>query len=453
MSFRDGFLWGVSTSSYQVEGAAREDGKGLSIWDVFCRKPGAVRDGHTGDVACDHYRRYGEDVALARSLGVNAMRFSLSWPRVLPDGVGAVNVAGLDFYERLVDELLRAGVRPFLALYHWDLPWALHLRGGWLNRDIAEWFADYARVVVDRLSDRVTDWITFVEPAAFLNAGYGSGQHAPGTPVGRRGLLLTSHHVALAHGRATQVIRRHARRPPRVSLSHVGACCLPATDRPEDIEAARLATAGVPGLTDPMTNAWLLDPIYLGAYPEADLASYGDDAPAVTDADLREIHQRPDFFALNYYNARHVRRGDDGRPALVKRDPPPGHRTAFGWTMEPEGLYWLPRFHHARYGVPIVVTENGMANLDWPSTDGAVHDPQRIDFHRRHLLALRRAAAEGAPVEGYFVWSLLDNFEWAEGYHKRFGLVYVDFDTQLRIPKDSARWYARVAASNGAELD
>ncbi len=440
MSFPRDFLWGVSTSSYQIEGAAREDGKGLSMGDVFCQRPGNIRHGHTGDVACDHYHRYREDVALMKSLGIRANRFSVSWPRVLPAGVGPVNEKGLAFYDRLVDELLAAGVWPFLALYHWDLPWELQLRGGWQNREIADWFAEYTRVLVTRLSDRVTDWVTFVEPAAFLG-GLTNGQHAPGLRLPRKEVLRALHHIHLAHGRAVQVIRQTAKRPVRVALSHVGKTVIPDTESAADIEAARHLTMFA---DETYNNAWLLDPIYRGEYPVADV-------PGLQDGDLKIIRQPLDFFALNFYHAEYGRAGANG-PETVARPVPPGHYTAFNWEMRPEGLYWAIRFMHERYGLPVTVTENGMANLDWPALDGQVHDPQRIDFIHRHLLSVRRALQEGLPVEGYFVWSLLDNFEWAEGYEKRFGLVYVDYATQRRIPKDSAHWYARVIANQGTPL-
>lgn len=454
MSFPRDFLWGVSTSSFQIEGAANEDGRGLSIWDVFCGRPGNIRNGHAGDVACDHYHRYREDVALMKQLGIRANRFSVSWPRVLPSGIGAVNEKGLAFYDRLVDELLAAGVRPFLALYHWDLPWELQCRGGWQNREIADWFAEYARVVVGRLSDRVTDWVTFVEPAAFLG-GLVHGKHAPGMRLPRREVLRAVHHVHLAHGRAARVIRECAKRTARIALSHVGKTVVPAGESAEDIEAARRLTMGEvesPFARDSWTNAWLLDPLYRGEYPAAQRAALGADAPEIRAGDMETICQPLDFFALNYYHAEHGRAGADGRPEPVARPVPPGHYTAFDWEMRPEGLYWAIRFFHERYGLPVTVTENGMANLDWPDLDGRVRDPQRIDFVRRHLRSVRRALAEGLPVDGYFAWSLLDNFEWAEGYEKRFGLVYVDYETQQRIPKDSARWYARTIAGNGADL-
>jgi len=449
MTFPKGFLWGVSTSSYQIEGGAFDDGKGPSIWDVFCRKPGAIAFGHTGDVACDFYHRHAEDIALMKQLGVRAHRFSVSWPRVMPEATGRVNEKGLAFYERIVDEMLAAGIRPLLALYHWDLPQEAHCRGGWLNRDIASWFAEYARVMVDRLSDRVTDWITFVEPVAFIGAGYAHDRHAPGLKLSRPEWLRAMHHVLLAHGRAAQVVRAHARRPPRVSLSHVGSCFIPGSADPRDIEAARMATFEAPAQADRWTNGWLLDPIYHGGYPERDLEFYGADAPPIAAGDMETIHQRPDFFALNYYFARYARMGPDGVPQFDPGPIPAGKRSAMGWTMLEEGLYWKARFAWERYQVPLFITENGMANLDWVALDGQVHDPQRIDFLRRHIGALGRACQDGVAVEGYLTWSFLDNFEWAEGYEKRFGLVYVDFDSQRRILKDSALWYQTVIARNG----
>ncbi len=450
MGFPKDFLWGVSTASFQIEGAAYEDGKGLSVWDVFCKKPGNVRNGHTGDVACDFYHRYREDAALMKEVGLKAHRFSVSWPRILPEGTGAINEKGLDFYDRLVDAFLEAGVRPFCCLYHWDMPWALQARGGWLNYDISTWFGEYAHIVTERLSDRVTDWVTLLEPFAFLG-GHWNGKHAPGIRLPVKQYLQCAHDTHMAHGRATQAIRAHAKRSPRVSMSHVGPVCVPLTDSLADLEAARILTCErADGIA---SNAWMLDPLYKGEYPADEMERFGEDAPDIRAGDMEIIHQRPDWFALNFYHAAHGRMNESGEPERMPANVPPGRRTAFDWEMTPDGIYWAIRFHHERYGLPITITENGMANLDWPSViDGGVHDPQRIDFQARHLQQVRRAIEDGYPVEGYFIWSLLDNFEWAEGYEKRFGLIYVDYETQERIPKDSYAWYQDVIASNGASL-
>jgi beta-glucosidase len=450
MGFAKNFVWGVATSAYQIEGASAQDGGGESVWDMFCRKPNAVWSGHTGAVACDHYHRYRDDVALMRALGVQAYRFSLSWPRILPEGTGKVNAAGLDFYDRLVDALLAAGITPWTTLFHWDYPSALFNRGGWLNRESADWFAEYTRVVVERLSDRVTNWMTINEPQCFLGIGHRDGTHAPGLRYNWRELLLAVHHGLLAHGKAVQVLRAHAHKTPRVGVAPVGVIKTPASDSPADIEAARTLMFSMP-TTSLWNNAWWIDPMLFGRYPEDGLAVYGADAPRASAEDFATIQQPLDFFGANIYNGETVRAGANGEPEIVPE--PTGHPlTMFHWSTNPATLYWGPRFYWERYGLPIVITENGMANTDWPALDGKIHDPQRIDFLNRYLLHLERAADDGVPIEGYFQWSFMDNFEWADGYKMRFGLIYVDYETQQRIPKDSAYWYREVMRTNGAAL-
>ncbi len=449
MPFPKTFAWGAATAAYQIEGAARSDGKGLSVWDAFCRQPGRIREGHTGDTACDHVQRYADDVGLMRDLGLTAYRFSISWPRVLPDGVGATNDAGLAFYDRLVDELLAADIEPWATLFHWDYPHSLYCRGGWLNPRSPDWFAEYARVVVDRLSDRVTHWITLNEPQAFLGLGHERGVHAPGDRHGRHEVLLATHHALLAHGKAVRVIREHAKRPPTIGWAPVGITSAPASDSPANVEAAREAMfevdgnwqdrdPGHPG--DVWNNAWFGDPVVFGHYPEAGLRAFGEAVPPHSDEEMRIIGEPIDFYGANIYNADVIRATPDGHRAKVA--PPVGAPvTAFKWDIVPASLYWGPRFLHERYQLPIIITENGLSGLDWISEDGQCHDPQRIDYLSRHLAALERAVSDGVDVSGYFVWSLLDNFEWAEGYRERFGLVHVDFETQTRTPKDSAFWY------------
>ena len=449
MPFPQGFLWGAATASYQIEGAAYEDGKGLSIWDVFCRKPGAIWSGHTGDVACDHYHRYAEDVDLMRRIGLRAYRFSISWPRVLPAGTGQVNGKGLDFYDALVDALLEADITPLVTLYHWDLPYELHCRGGWLNRRIADWFADYATLVVRRLGDRVRYWITFNEPQVFVGLGYGTGRHAPGLTLGLTDLLRAAHHVLLAHGRAVQAIRA-ASGDCSVGIAKVGNSFVPASDDAPDVEAARAATFAIHG-RNCSNNVWWLDPIFFGRYPESGLRLFADCLPDLPSADMDIIHQPLDFLGLNIYRGAQVKADRDGQPQRLPHGPDVP-LTAFRWPVVPEALYWTPKFLYEHYRAAIVITENGMSNLDWLSADGQVHDPQRIDFTRSYLLALQRAIQEGVDVRGYCHWSLMDNFEWAEGYKERFGLVYVEYSSQRRILKDSARWYAKVIASNGSAL-
>lgn len=449
LSFPEGFVWGAAAAAYQIEGASSEDGKGPSIWDQFSNRPDATWNGQTGDVACDHYHRYREDVALMREIGLRAYRLSLSWARILPQGIGELSPKGLDFYERLIDELCGAGIEPWVTLFHWDYPLSLYHRGGWLNRDSAEWFAEYAGVVARRLSDRVRCFITLNEPQVFIGAGHQEGRHAPGDRLAFSEVLRAGHHALLAHGRATQALRAESRQPVRVGVAPVGLTKLPATGSLEDTEAARRATFSV-GARTAWSNTWWMDPVFLGRYPEDGLTLFGADAPRVGAKDFEIIRQPLDFFGVNVYEGQHVRAGTEG-PEIAPR--PVGFPiTAFDWGVTPEAAYWAARFFWERYRLPIVVTENGISCRDWPARDGKVHDPARIDFMHRYLLELRRAIGEGVPVEGYFHWSFIDNFEWAHGYKHRFGLVYCDYPSQRRIMKDSAAWYARVIETNGAML-
>jgi beta-glucosidase len=415
------FLWGAATAAYQIEGAVDEDGRGESIWDRFCAIPGKVRAGETGSVACDFYHRYPEDIALMRELGLDAFRFSIAWPRVVPEGRGAVNKAGLDFYDRLVDELLAAGIQPFPTLYHWDLPQALEDGGGWTARSTAEAFVPYAEAVVGRLGDRVTHWTTHNEPWVVAWLGYGWGEHAPGR-ASEQAAVDAAHHVLLSHGWATDVIRRDVpdgRVGIVLNLEHVD----PATDSEADAAAAREV--------DGRANRWFLDPIFRGAYPD-DVGL----TPPVRDGDLAAVGARIDFLGINNYFRFVVREG----PEIV--EVPGGARTDMGWEVHPESLYKLLRRVADEYApASIYITENGAAYADVRSHDGGVHDLERIDFLAAHTDAVMRARDDGVPVDGYFVWSFLDNFEWAQGYAKRFGIVYVDYPTLERVPKDSFHWY------------
>ena len=444
-AFGDRFVWGAATSSYQIEASPTRAGGGASVWDAFCRRPGAIRDGSSGEIACDHYERYREDVALMGELGIRAYRFSIAWPRVIPAGVAAPNARGYDFYDRLVDALLAAGIEPWITLFHWDYPEALYNRGGWLNRDSPQWFADYAAAAVARLSDRVTRWITFNEPEVFIVLGHQLGVHAPGDRLQWSGILRVSHNVLLAHGRATLAIRAAAKRPCEIGYVSALEPAIPASAEAADVEAARRATFS--GMA-----AWLLDPVYVGSYPERELGAWAKDVPAFPAEDLRVIRQPLDFFGANIYQGNVVRAGAGGNPERVPR-PPGAPRTLMEvFDVVPEALQWGPRFYWERYRLPVVVTENGLSNCDWVAQGGRVHDPQRIDFMQRYLGQLALAPANGVDVRGYFAWSLLDNFEWAEGYRQRFGLVHVDFATQRRTPKDSFRWYRDVIRTNGASL-
>ncbi len=444
--FGKNFVWGSATAAAQIEGAAAEDGRQPSIWDTFCTAPGRILNGDTPAVACDFYHRWPEDVALMRELGLQAFRFSVSWSRVIPHGTGRSNPAGLEFYDRLVDGLLEAGIRPFATLYHWDLPQALQERGGWMNRESADWFADYAATVATRLGDRVKDWLTFNEPQIFLGFGYAHSTHAPGLNLPVAQVLAAVHHVNLAHGRA--VVRlRDLSSGCRVSMAIATKIGIP--EDPEDpgcVEAARRCTIEPEWTGDHATllnNAWWPHPIIHGRYPaelEQHLPGFLEDIPA---GDLAEIRQSLDLFGFNYYFGTVVRPGGPlGWQAATEAPGTP--RTMLGWPMHPAGLYWAARFFHAEYALPVCVFENGLSSMDWVSLDGAVHDPQRIDFLTRYLREYHRAYLEGIPLAGFFHWSLLDNFEWAQGYRERFGLIHVDYATQRRTLKDSARWFARM---------
>ena len=450
MRFPDDFVWGAATSSYQIEGGVNKHGRGESVWDDFCRWPGAVRGGDTGDVACDHVGRYVEDVKLMKEMGLGAYRFSICWPRVIPEGVGAVSESGLGFYDRLVDELLAAGIEPYATLFHWDYPLALQRQGGWLNPASADWFDAYARVVVDRLSDRVSHWLTINEPHVFIVMGHGTGEHAPGLKLPISEQVLISHNVMRAHGMAARTIRERAKTKPLIGWAPVGVVSYPVSDDPADVEAARKETFAS-SATSLWTNTWYNDPVFLGHYPEEGLEHFGQHLPSGWERDMEVIQQPLDMHGTNIYRGTPVRAGADGKAEEVKL-PIATPRTSFGWEVTPEVLYWGPKFLFERYGKPVVICENGMANRDWVDLNGRISDPQRIDYVGRHLMELRRAIADGVGVKGYFQWSLMDNFEWAEGYDQRFGMIYVDFETGERTLKDSARWYRTVIESKGENL-
>lgn len=451
--FPTGFVWGAASSSYQIEGSHDADGKGPSVWDTFCHKDGAISGGQNGDTACNHYRLWRDDVRLMQGLGLHAYRLSISWPRVMPEGAGAINPAGLAFYDALIDGLLDAGIEPWVTLFHWDYPYALQCRGGWLNPDSPKWFADYTRVIVDRLSDRVTKWMTINEPQIYIGLGHGDGTHAPGLQLSLQDRLLASHHTLLAHGLAVQTIRSHAKLKPTIGWAPVGRIEYPAVENAANIEAARRSTFSITA-KDSWNNTWFADPVCLGRYPEDGLALFGAAAPRVRTGEMETINQPLDFYGINIYSGNPVVAGGGGPEGAPRIVPFPAGwpQTAMKWFVAPESLRWGARFTYERYGLPMVITENGMANLDWPDAAGHVRDPQRIDYTRQYLLALHQSIQDGADVRGYFHWSIMDNFEWAEGYTKRFGLVYVDFTTMKRTLKESAAWYARVIASNGAAL-
>jgi len=441
--FPDGFLWGAATSAYQVEGSPLADGAGASIWHRFCHTPGLVHGGDTGDVACDHFRLLESDVRLMRELGLSAYRFSVAWGRVMPEGTGAVNRRGLDFYERLVDLLLEAGIQPCLTLYHWDLPAALDDRGGWLNRDVAPWFADYAAVVVKALDDRVAMWATLNEPWVVADGGYLFGVLAPGHRSAFEA-PLASLNLMRAHGAAVQAYRAYGRH--RVGLVVNLEPKYAASQAPEDLAATARSEAYM--------NRQYLDPALLGAFPAEMPEIFGAAWPEVAEADLAQIRQPIDFLGINYYT-RGVMRHDPAAAPLDfsrVRQAASAH-TELDWEVYPQGLTDTLVWVKQRYGdVPLYITENGAAFYDPPGADEVVPDTLRVDYLRRHLLAARAAIAQGIDLRGYFVWSLLDNFEWSHGFSKRFGIVHVDFATQRRTPKASAAFYADVIRTNGASL-
>jgi beta-glucosidase len=437
-SFPAEFVWGAATASYQIEGAAREDGRGESVWDRFAATPGKVRNGDSGEVACDFYHRYRDDVALMSQLGLDAFRFSIAWPRVVPQGRGRVNPAGLDFYDRLVDELLARGIEPFATLFHWDTPQALEDSGGWPSRPTAEAFVEYTEAVVARLGDRVRFWITHNEPWVCAWIGHAWGQHAPGR-TSETDAVAAAHHLLLSHGWATEAIRREAP-GAKVGITLNLAHAYPASETPEDEAAA--------WHVDGEGNRWFLDPIFRGSYPADLLARNELVGPVLRDGDLEAISAPLDFLGVNNYFRFVVSAGAEG-PRLLS-DPAAEH-TDMGWEVYPDGLHrLLVRVADEYAPAEIYVTENGAAFGDVRGHDGHVHDPERTSYLRTHIGAVARAVADGAPVNGYFVWSLLDNFEWAHGYSKRFGIVYVDYPTLERVPKDSFYWYRDFLASRRA---
>jgi beta-glucosidase len=438
------FLWGCATSAYQIEGSPLADGAGPSIWHRFTRTPGLVRDGDSGDVACDHYRRYADDVKLMQRLGLNAYRFSIAWGRVMPEGKGRVNAGGLDFYERLVDALLEAGIQPMATLYHWDLPAALDDRGGWLNPDIADWFADYASAVYRRLDDRVRLWATLNEPWVVTDGGYLHGALAPGHK-NRFEAPLASHHLMRAHGAAVQAYRAIGKH--QIGLVVNIEPKYPASDSAADHAATRRA--------DAYMNRQYLDPALLGHYPPEMKEIFGEAWPDWPAEDFALIRQPLDFIGLNYYT-RSVTRHDDASWPLYASGvrQPQATYSETGWEVFPQGLTDTLNWIRERYGnPPLYITENGSAFYDPPVAPGdELPDPLRVDYLDKHLRAVRQARADGCDIRGYFAWSLLDNFEWSLGYSKRFGIVHVDFATQRRTLKSSAKRYAAVIASQGRIL-
>ena len=434
------FRWGVATAAYQIEGATTEGGRGPSVWDTFCAEPGRVKDGDTGEVACDHYHRYREDVALMRELGVDTYRFSFAWPRIQPSGSGRANAEGLAFYDRLVDELLGAGIAPCATLFHWDTPQALQDQGGWLDRDITDRFADYAGILGEHFADRVDLWATLNEPMVVTLFGYGLGMHAPGLTL-MYDALPVAHHLLLAHGKAVAALRSAGAHEIGIVNNHGPAW--PVSSSAEDVEAARLY--------DDLVNWTFADPVLLGRYPET-FAGLMPGPPERLAEDLAVISTPIDWYGLNHYDPASVAAAAPGSDLPFDRRVPEGYPvTDFGWPVVPAAFREILGTLRDRFGdalPPIHVTENGCSYADGPGEDGRVRDTRRIEYLDGYLHALEEAIADGADVRGYYLWSLLDNFEWAEGYSQRFGLVHVDFDTQRRTPKDSFHWFRDVIAAH-----
>lgn len=435
MAFSKDFLWGAASAAHQVEGAYNEDGKGLNIWDL-CE--GKVAYGDNGKVACDHYHRYKEDVALMKEIGLKSYRFSISWARIYPDDSGKINEKGLAFYNNLIDELLKAGIIPICTLYHWDLPMWLQEKGGWENEECIDAFVQYAETCVKAFSDRIKHWLTFNEPECIVNGGNECGLHAPFLQLSAERLNNVTRNLMLAHGKAVVRMREVAKPSIQIGAAIAASITTPIDETPQEIEFARQQTFE---RADRYFPSWWADPVVLGK------RQFGTDY--LSDEDLKLIAQSLDFFAFNIY-------ATDSFNAPPNQASPraySGHpRTAMDWVITPDCIYWASRFFYERYQLPIMITENGMANVDFVMLDGKVHDPQRIDYVHRHLRWLKRATDEGIPVIGYQYWSIMDNFEWAFGYSRRFGLIYVDYPTQKRTLKDSAYFYAEVIKTNGENL-
>ncbi len=450
--FRDDFVWGAASSAYQVEGTSPQDGRGLSVWDTFT-EDGRVFERQNAYAACDHMNRYKEDYALMKHLGIKAYRFSLNWARILPEGIGRINEKAVAMYRDMILTMKKNGIVPYITLFHWEFPAALYEKGGWLNPEAPDWFEAYAKVVAEHFSDICEYFITINEPQCVVGMGHLKGIHAPGTKCTVEESFRIAHHLLKAHGRAVIALRKYAKQPVKIGFAPTCSVAYPNTDRPEDVEAAKKVYFGFYNPIDDWAwnVSWFSDPVIFGNYPKEGLEKFKQYLPPITEEDMELIHQPLDFLGQNIYNGYFVQAGEDGEPEFVKRAP--GFpRTASDWPVTPEALYYGIKFLTERYPLPLYITENGMSCHDIVSADGKVHDPNRITFLDSYIGAMQRAYDEGADVRGYFLWSFLDNFEWAEGYKQRFGIVYVDFSSQKRIVKDSAFWYRKVMETKGAAL-
>jgi len=442
LKFPNNFLWGTATASYQIEGVCDEEGKGESIWDHFSHIPGKIYGEDTGDVACDHYHRYKEDVENMKKLGLKAYRFSISWPRIIPEGKGKINKAGLDFYDRLVDELLEAEIEPFVTLYHWDLPQALQQEGGWKNRDLVGYFTDYTSLIAHHLKDRVHHWITHNEPWVVSFLGHAYGAHPPGI-MDFSIALQVAHHLLLSHSRAAEVLKDLGDENTRVGITLNLSPVHPASRKEEDIKAAKRC--------DGYLNRWFLDPIFKGAYPPDMWEYYQDKVPQILSGDMSIIATRIGFLGVNYYTRWIVKHNPQEKILKFSfSKPKEAEYTGMGWEVYPLGIYEILKRVQNDYSPPIIyITENGAAFPDRLDEEGKVKDDQRTSYLKEHLSFAHKAMEEGVRLKGYFVWSLMDNFEWTYGYSKRFGLIHIDYPTQKRIFKESAYWYKRVVENNG----
>lgn len=449
MSFSKDFLWGTATSSYQIEGAWNEDGKGPSIWDDLTHdRLGFIDDGSTGDTACDHYHRFRDDVALMAKMGIKNYRFSISWPRILPNGTGEVNEAGIRFYSDLVDCLLEHGIRPFCTLYHWDLPRHIHEMGAWNNEKMVDWFGEYTEVIAKRLGDRLKDYFTINEPQCIIGLGYQRAEHAPAMVCSTRDIVRMSHILMMCHGRAVQVLREHVP-GVRVGYAPCSSPMAPISSSAADLEAAKRAYFVVNPENFIWNAAWFSDPVVLGSYQEDGLRVFEKFLPKSWEKDLELIHQPLDYYGQNIYQSRLVRAADNPHGFEMVSPRTGVERTLMGWDVMPDSLYWGAKLLHERYKLPIIITENGMSCPD-VVVNGHVQDQSRISFMDGYIRGLGRAIDEGVDVAGYFYWSFFDNFEWKSGYTQRFGLVHVDYDTQVRTVKDSCFHYKDIIESNGA---
>ena len=453
MGYPKDFLWGASTASYQIEGAWNEDGKGLSVWDIFCEKQGAVKNGENGHIACDHYHRYKDDVALMKKLGLKAYRFSVSWSRIMPNGTGEINKKGIQFYNNLIDELIKNDIEPIMTMYHCDLPEELHYKGGWLNLEIADYFMEYAKVIAENFTDRVKKIITINEPLCIIALGYAEGVHAPGLKLSPREYLKCAHNLLLAHGKAAKTLKKYGAKDVLVGIAPNMDNFYPFNEQNiVDINAARTKMFEIDGEKPYMWMHqvnWWLDPVVKGYYPIEGKVEYDNILPADYEKDIKDIGGTVDFICFNLYFGIPVTTDNNGAAVIAELN---AAKTQMGWNVTPDAIKWAAKFLYERYNMPIYVSENGMACHDTVSLDGKVHDQNRIDYLHRYLLKLGEAIDDGADIRGYFVWSLMDNFEWDNGYEPRFGIVYVDYETQKRIIKDSGYWYSKVIETDGETL-